>query len=126
MSESAIEAKMNKLVDKMSDGREDQLSEVVSMRKTLKSAMLKKDLRNHAAMQKLLELLRKREASFTMVLANKEDLDPVKREGFFQRRKELRFILSFFDSVDRTIDGIERQLDYQLSEELSTPSGDDE
>ena len=111
---------MDKLVERMSDGREDQLLEVEGMKKVLKNAMLKKNLKEHPALVQLLNILRKREQGFTLVLANKEDLADTKREGFFQRRKEVRFILSFFDSADRTIDGIDKQLDFQLSDDLST------
>lgn len=113
-----IEEKMKKLEDKMSDGREDQLEEVISMKKSLKMALLKKNFADHPAMIQLLSLLRKREQSFSTLLQNKEDLNEEKRMAMFQRRKEVRFMLSFFD-VDKTITGIEAQLDYQLSDELS-------
>lgn len=121
---SNIEEKMSKLENKMADGREDQLAEVVAMKKSLKTALLKKNFADHPAMVQLLSLLRKREQSFSTLLQNKEDLIEEKRLAMFQRRKEVRFILSFFD-IDKTIEGIEAQLDYQLSDELS-PDGNSE
>lgn len=115
---------MDKLEEVMSDARQDQREEVVKMRKTLKGAMLKKNLKEHPALAQFLSLLRKREQGYTILLANKEDLTDVKRQGYFERRKEVRFILSFFDSADRTIESIDKALDYQLSDELSTGSDD--
>lgn len=114
-----VESLMDKLVEKMSDGREDQLQEVISMQKTLKTALLKKNFKEHPAMARLLMLLTKREQGYSLILANKEDLDDVKREGFFQRRKELRFILGFFN-VEPAIAGIEAQLTYQLSDDINS------
>ena len=73
--------------------------------------------KDHDAMKQLLSLLKKREEGYTLILANKEDLDQAKRQGFFERRKEVRFILSFFE-VDKTLETIEAQLDYQLSEDV--------
>ncbi len=120
---STIENKMEKLVERLSDGRSDQLEEVASMKKTLKTAMLKKNLKEHPALCQLLDVLRKREEAYTLILSNKEDLIEIKRQGMFERRREVRFILSFFDSADKTIESIDKQLDYQLSDELS-PSDD--
>ena len=119
-----IEGKMDKLEEVMSDARQDQREEVIQMRKTLKSAMLKKNLKEHPALAQFLSVLRKREQGYTLILANKEDLTDVKRQGYFERRKEARFILSFFDSADRTIDGIDKALDYQLSDEVAKLSPD--
>lgn len=121
MSEG-IDAKMDKLIEKMSDGREDQLAEVLAMRKVIKNAQVKKNFKEHPAMKMLLDLLHKRDQAYTMILSNKEDLTDTQREGFFQRRKEVRFILSFFE-VEKTIDSMEAQLDYQLGDEISTGPG---
>ena len=115
---STIDVKMNKLVERMSDGREDQIAEVISMKKTLKGALLKKNLKEHPALVQLLSTLKKREEQYTMILANKEDLNETERQAIFARRKEVRFILSFFDSADKTIERMEKQLDYQLSDEV--------
>ena len=115
---STIDVKMNKLVERMSDGREDQIAEVISMKKTLKGALLKKNLKEHPALVQLLSTLKKREEQYTMILANKEDLNETERQAIFARRKEVRFILSFFDSADKTIESMEKQLDYQLSDEV--------
>lgn len=119
-----IETKIKKLEDKMADGREDSLAEIVAMKKTLKNAMLKKNLKQHPALLQLLGVLRKREASYTTILANKEDMDEVTRQAYFQRRKEVRFMLSFFDSADKTIKGLNAELDYQLSDEVAEESVD--
>ena len=120
------EGKLDKLEEVMSDARQDQREEVVQMRKTFKSAMLKKNLKEHPALTRFLSLLRKREQGYTLILANKENLTDVARQGYFERRKEVRFILSFFDSADRTIESIDKKLDYQLSDEvaLSPDEGD--
>jgi len=115
---SSIESKIDKLAEKLEGGREDQIVEVKTMRTIFKTAMLKKNLAENPAMSKLLYVLRKREASITSVLSNKEDLTGEQRIGFFNRRKELRFILSFFDSADKTIESLDKQLDYQLSDDI--------
>ena len=114
-----VEAKMNKLIDEMSDARQDQREEVVGMRKTLKAALLKKNLKEHPAIAQLLALLSKREGAYTQILSDKEDITELQRQGFIQRRKEVRFILSFFGSAERAIEGIDKKLDYFLSDEIS-------
>ncbi len=121
---STIDVKMNKLIERMRDGREDQIEEVISMRKTLKQALLKKNLKEHPALIQMLSTLKKREEQFTMILANKEDVTDLERQAMFARRKEGRFILSFFDSADKTVESIEKQLDYQLSDDVSELSPD--
>lgn len=114
-----LNSKIDKLAEKLEGGREDHLAEVASMRKTFKNASLKKALAQNPAMEKLIEMLRKRENSFTQVLANKEDLAEAQRMAFFQRRKEVRFILSFFESADKTLESLDKALDYQLSDEIA-------
>lgn len=109
---------MEKLIGKLDEYRPDQVPEIQSMQKSLKLASLKKNFKQHPAMQMLLDSLRKREAGYTIILSNKEDLDEGKRQAYFARRAEVRFILSFFD-VDQTIDTIERQLDKELDAQLS-------
>ena len=121
---SNIDAKMNKLVDKLDDYRPDQQSEVQAMQKSLKTAMLKKNLKDHPSMKLLVDTLRKREASYSLVLSNKEDLSEVKRQAYFARRTEVRWILSFFD-VDQTIESIEQRLDSELEQQLSTDGAND-
>lgn len=120
-----MSTKIDKLVEKLDDYRPDQQAEVISMQKTLKAATLKKNFKDHPAMKMLIDLLRKRELGYTLVLANKEDLTEIKRQGYFDRRAEVRWILSFFD-VDQTIENIEKRIDaeleYQLSERVE--SGD--
>lgn len=120
-----LEAKLSQLSEKMEGGREDQIAEVVSIKKILKAAMLKKNLKEHPALNALLDVLRKREDGFTIVLANKEDLTTEQRLAYFNRRKEVRFILSFFDSADKTIESIEKMLDYQLSEDINSTDSED-
>ena len=115
---NTIETKLDKLADKLEGGREDHIEEVSAMRKTFKEAMLKKNLAENPAMEKLLALMKKRENSFTVLLSNKEDLTSDQRNAFFNRRKEVRFILSFFESADKTLESMETQLDYQLSDEI--------
>lgn len=121
----ALDSKLNKLVEKLDDYRPDQQAEVIALQKTLKLATLKKNFKEHPAMKMLMDLLRKREVGYTLVLANKEDLSDIKRQGYFDRRAELRWILSFFD-VDQMIENIEKRIDaeleYQLSNEVN--SGD--
>lgn len=112
---STVETKLNKVMDQLDEYRPDQAAILVKMQKTLKTAMLKKNFGEHPAIVMLLDALRKREEAYTLILANKEDLESIKRQGYFDRRKEVRFILSFFD-VDKTIQGIEAQIDYQLSD----------
>ena len=114
----SLEMKLDKLQERIKGGREDQITEVVSMRKTLKAALLKKNLKEHAAVAQLLALLHKREQAYSLILQNKRELTEVQRAGYFDRREELRFILSFFDSADKTISKIENSLDYQLSDEV--------
>ena len=109
---------MEKLVDKMRTGREDQLEEVIAMQKTLKNALLKKNLKQHPALLQLLGVLRKREQAYSLILTNKENLSQEERSGMFERRREVRFILSFFESADKTIEGIRSQLEYQLGDEV--------
>ncbi len=113
-----IENKMMKLSDKMQGGREDHIQEVQKMQKVLKNAMLKKNLKEHPALSQLLSLLRKREEGYAILLGNKEDLTEDQRKGYFERRKEIRFILSFFENADRTIENMEKRIDYQLSDEI--------
>lgn len=118
-----IESKINRLVESFKDGRPDAHAEIISIQKTLKVAMLKKNLKEHPALVQLLNVLKKREEGMTLVLANKEDLPHEERMALFQRRREIRFVISFFN-VEPTIDSIEKTLDYQLSDEvndLSTP-----
>lgn len=110
--------KIDKLAEKLEGGREDHLAEVALMRRTLKDASLKKALAQNPAMEKLIGMFRKRENSFTQVLANKEDMTEAQRAAFFQRRKEVRFILSFFESADKTLEALDKALDYQLSDEI--------
>lgn len=111
---TSVEEKIELLQQKMAGGRTDHIAELDSMRKTLKKAMLKKNFAEHPAMTMMLEVLRKREASYTMIIDNKRELTEVERRGFFEKRDEVRFLLSFFN-VDRTIESIEKELDYQLS-----------
>lgn len=121
---SDLETKMNRLLERMDDGRPDQLEEVKAMQKTLKSAMLKKNLKEHPALQQLLSTLKKREESYTTLLANKEDLPQEKRDALYNRRKEIRFILSFFN-VESVLASLESTLDYQLSDEVKDLSTGD-
>jgi hypothetical protein len=117
-----LEAKLGKLVDRLQDGRPDHLAEVQSMQKALKAAMLKKNLKEHPALKQFFDTLRKREQSYTTVIANKRDMSELDRREFFAKRDEIRLILSFFN-VDSTIGNIEKTLDYQLSDEVEE-SGD--
>lgn len=114
---------MDKLIDKLKGGRPDHIEEVVSMQKTLKTAMLKKNLKEHPALQRLLAALRKRESSWTTILANKKDLTEGDRREYFAKREEDRFLISFFN-VDTTIESIEKNIDYQLSDEIDMDGGD--
>lgn len=109
---------MEKLVGKLDEYRPDQVPEIQAMQKSLKAAALKKNLKQHPAMQLLIDTLRKREQGYTLVLSNKEDLDEQKRQAYFARRGEVRWILAFFD-VDQTIESIERRLDAELDQQLS-------
>lgn len=123
MSSNSIEQKMSKLVERVNDYRADASEEIVAMQKTLKNAMLKKNLKEHPALMQLLSTLRKRENAYSLILQNKRDLSDVERRGYFDRREEVRFIISFFD-VDKTLETLENALDYQLSggvDGLSTP-----
>jgi hypothetical protein len=113
----SIETKMEKLMEKVNDYRPDAAEEVMSMQKTLKAAMLKKNFKDHPALVQLLATLKKREEAYSIILQNKRDLTEAQREGYFQRRDEVRFILGFFD-VEKTIESIESQLDYQLSSDV--------
>lgn len=113
-----IELKMEKLIEKLDDYRPDQVQEIQAMQKSLKQAMLKKNLKEHPSMKLLIKTLGDRERGYTLVLSNKEDLEEMKRHAYFARRSELRFILSFFD-VDSTIKNIERDLDAELDNQLS-------
>lgn len=118
------QASMQKLVEKMSNGRPDQLAEVQAMQRSLKTAMLKKNFKEHPAMSLFIATLRKREQAYCLILQNKRDLTEVQRQAFFEKRDELRLILSFF-KVESVIDTIEKELDYQLSDDvtpLSTPA----
>lgn len=112
-----IETKMTKLVEKVNDYRPDASVEIVAMQKSLKAAMLKKNLKEHPALAQLLATLKKREEAYSLVLQNKRDISDVERRGYFDRREEVRFIISFFE-VDKTLETLEKQLDYQLSEEV--------
>lgn len=114
---STVDTKMAKLVEKLDDYRPDQQAEVIAMQKSLKAASLKKNLAEHPSMKLLIETLRNREAQYTLVLSNKEDLDDKKRGAYFARRAEVRFILSFFD-VDSAIASIEERLDQELTHHL--------
>lgn len=109
---------MDKLVGKLDEYRPDQVPEIQAMQKSLKMASLKKNFKEHPAMKQLIDTLRKREKGYTLVLSDKEDLDEQKRQAYFARRAEVRWILSFFD-VDQTIESIERRLDQELDEQLS-------
>lgn len=118
MAINNVEAKMDKLVGKLDEYRPDQVPEIQAMQKSLKMASLKKNFKEHPAMKQLIDTLRKREKGYTLVLSDKEDLDEQKRQAYFARRAEVRWILSFFD-VDQTIESIERRLDQELDEQLS-------
>lgn len=113
-----VEQKLDRLAEKLEGGREDSLQEVQTMRASLKEASMRKNLAKNPAMQKLIGFLRKRDASITMLLENKEELPDIERGKLFSRRKEVRFILSFFDAADRALASISEQLDYQLSDEI--------
>lgn len=115
---NTVEVLMNKLVEKMSDGRPDQLAEVVSMQKSLKMAMLKKNFKDHPAMALFISTLQKRERAYGILLQNKRDLTELQRQAFFEKRDELRLILSFFN-VESLIETVEKELNYQLSDEVS-------
>ncbi len=114
-----IEAKMQKLVETFDDARGDQRAEVQAMQKSLKQAMLKKDFKSHPAMQLMLATLQKREQAYTLVLANKQDLNELDRKRYFGKREEIRWVLSFF-AVESTIENIDKQLDYQLSDAVDS------
>jgi len=113
MSDS-LESKLNRLEEQLDGGRDDAVAEVQAMRGLFKDAKLRKALGAQPAFVKLLSFLRRREAAYTLVLANKEDLDATKRAALFERRKECRFVLSFFDSADKSIETLEKQVDFQL------------
>lgn len=99
----------------MDGARDDQMGEINAMRVTMKNALLRKNLKEHPAFQKLVAYLRKRDQSYTTLLINKP-MDE-KRVEWFSRREEDRFILGFFE-VDKTLESLEKQLDYQLSEDV--------
>ncbi len=113
-----IDTKMQKLTEKLDEYRPDQVAEIQSMQKSLKTAMLKKNFAEHPALQLLLDTLRKREKGYTLVLSDKEDLTLEQRSSYFARRQEVRFVLSFFD-VDSSIETIERRVDAELDAQLS-------
>ena len=116
------EGKMQKLIEKIDDYRPDASSEIIAMQKTLKAAMLKKNFKDHPALVQLLSTLTKREQAYSLILQNKRDLTDVQRQGYFDRREEVRFILGFFN-VESTIQSIESQLDYQLSGDVQLSTG---
>lgn len=125
MSES-LEEKMSQLMQKVDDYRPDQQEEIVRMQKTIKTAMLKKNFKQHPALTELLSLLKKREESYSLILSNKEDLTETQRFGYIARRREVRWLISFFE-VDKTLKTIEQTIDYQLSDEVKPLStGGDE
>lgn len=115
---SAVDTKMQKLVDKLDDYRPDQIAEVEAMQKSLKLASLKKNFKEHPAMQLMLASLKKKADGYTLVLANNADIDEMKRREYFARRDEVRFVLGMFD-VDQTIESIEKRLDEELNYQLS-------
>lgn len=110
---SQVEVKLDRLAEKLQGGREDHLAEVESMRKVLKDALIKKNLKDNPALKQLLQTLRKREEGYSLLLSNKPTDE--RRVEWFARREECRFLLKFFE-VDKTIEGIEKRLDYQLSD----------
>lgn len=114
----STEAKMTKLVEKLDEYRPDMVGEVKAMQKSLKTALLKKNLSQHPALKLMLDTLRKREAGYSLVIDNKEDLPEDKRKMYFARRAEVRFILSFFD-VAATLESIDSRLDKELDMQLS-------
>ncbi len=122
---NSIEPKMEKLIAKLEDYRPDQAQEIVKMQKTLKAALLKKNFKQHPALLQLLDTLKKRDEAYTLVLSNKEDLTEVKRVAYFERRREVRFMLAFF-GVEQLLDSMEKRLDYYLSDEVESTSGDSE
>lgn len=115
----SLESSIDKLAEKLEGGREDHLAEVSSMRKIFKDASLRKKLMENPAMKKLIDMLKKRESSFTVVLSNKENLTTEQRNNFFSRRKEVRFILSFFENADKTLESLEKIVAYQLSNDIN-------
>lgn len=118
--------KIDKLQEKLEGGREDSLAEVTAMRRSFKEATMRKALAGNPTMAKLLGLLKKREASITSVIDNKEVLADLDRAKLFARRKEVRFFLSFFEAADNALKTLEIELDYQLSEEVRVGSVDNE
>lgn len=109
---------MDKLVEKLDEYRPDQVAEIQSMQKSLKTALLKKNIAQHPALQQLVDTLKKREKGYTLILSDKEDLSEVDRKAYWARRAEIRFMISFFD-VDATIESIETRLDSELDHQLS-------
>lgn len=114
-----LEMQLDKLAEKMLDARQDQQEEVKTMRKVFKDASLRKNLAEHPAMKKLIAMFKKRERSYSNLLANKEDATEKQRQDWFARRNECRFFLRFFEAADRTIDSLAREVEYQLSDEIS-------
>ena len=112
-----IDILMGKLVERLDEYRPDQVEAIRAMQKTIKDASLKQNFKEHPAMKALLETLSMREKGYTLVLANKEDLDAVKRAAFFARRQEVRFFLAFFD-VDASLESLEQALERELEEQL--------
>lgn len=119
------EKKIDLLITRLDGGRQDHLEEVLSMRKALKQAMLKKNFKEHPALKLMIDTLRKRNEAYSLVLSDKRELTEINRREYFARRDEVRWLLSFFE-VDRTIETIEKRIDYQLSDDVEEGGDSDE
>ena len=112
---SDLQTDLGKLAEKLEGGREDHLKEVVSMQKTLKKALLKKNLKEHPALHQLLQTLTKREQGYRLILANKREMTSEDRNIMFARADEIKFVLNFFN-IDPVLEGVEKYVEYQLSD----------
>lgn len=111
--QGGIEAKMELLQAQMEGGREDHVAEVELLQRTMKKAMVKKSFAEHDAMKMLLAFLDKREHAYTLILSEKKELLEMERRAMFEKRAEVRWLISFFDT-EKTLKSIESRLDYQL------------
>lgn len=99
--------------------RKDHWNEVLEMEKSIKEALLKKDLSKHQGVKLFLDYIVKeiRQTNELLTLAKSDQLTTSQRDALIEKRDFAVQIIQFFDLSGRRLKELEAELDYQLEDD---------